>query len=631
MPDLSAVAGRRICLDPGHSVEYGGTSSGTGVHEAPLNLAVALRLRDVLTAAGAEVLMTRADEHALDRSSNAADLAARAQFSNARGAEVFVSIHHNADITPGSTKNDLEVYYKISDDGPSLDLGQAMTHSLARRVRGDAPAKRLLPGNYKVLRMTAAPAVLLETSYLTDAAHAAFMATPEGIEAEALAIAEAVNTYFKRAPLTLGAPQLWADAAGGPEVLRVPFSGAVAPVPESVRVVVDGSVVDGAAAVAGGDIVWRPEAALPNGEHELEVYAQNARGAWSRVAAQLRVDRAPAAVAVEQRPAKAADGSPFALYARVSDRFGRAVADGTVVRWSGGTTSATTGGVAAMYGRAPVAGPVTVEAGGVQVSYALVGGGSGASVLHIRDAKTKAPVAGANVIGGGSAVESDANGWVALVPGTVRVAKPGYVAVDVRVGAGEQTVSLNPVEGGVLHGKRIMLDPAYGGRMPGAIGPDGVRASDLNLAVTRRVAQRLREAGAVVTLTRDGDVEVPDSERVRLENRVAPDICVRVSFGELAEVARAVDSSGKLVDAGSAFVGHYPGSRTGIALASALGRATGITQVAPCYLYVVQQAGAPAVVVQPGDVKDSRAYEIGRLWDLGDRIYAGIVDFYRSR
>jgi N-acetylmuramoyl-L-alanine amidase len=51
----------------------------------------------------------------------------------------------------------------------------------------------------------------------------------------------------------------------------------------------------------------------------------------------------------------------------------------------------------------------------------------------------------------------------------------------------------------------IVLDPGHGGPEPGAVSPSGIREEDLNLAVTRRVADRLQGLGISVVLTRSWD------------------------------------------------------------------------------------------------------------------------------
>src|SRR6185436_17122154 len=55
-----------------------------------------------------------------------------------------------------------------------------------------------------------------------------------------------------------------------------------------------------------------------------------------------------------------------------------------------------------------------------------------------------------------------------------------------------------------LRGIRIVVDPGH--PPAGAIGPTGYHEKDANLAIAVRLAERLRAAGAEVTLTRSADV-----------------------------------------------------------------------------------------------------------------------------
>jgi N-acetylmuramoyl-L-alanine amidase len=60
--DTSSLRGRRIVLDPGHGGFFRGALGVHGLTEAEVNLGVALALRGLLEARGAEVLMTRTDD-----------------------------------------------------------------------------------------------------------------------------------------------------------------------------------------------------------------------------------------------------------------------------------------------------------------------------------------------------------------------------------------------------------------------------------------------------------------------------------------------------------------------------------------------------------------------------------------
>jgi N-acetylmuramoyl-L-alanine amidase len=64
----------------------------------------------------------------------------------------------------------------------------------------------------------------------------------------------------------------------------------------------------------------------------------------------------------------------------------------------------------------------------------------------------------------------------------------------------------------------IFIDPGHGGADPGAIG-NGLREKDLTLDISNRVAQRLREHGFSVMMTRTTDTYVGLSERAQMANQ----------------------------------------------------------------------------------------------------------------
>lgn len=69
-------------------------------------------------------------------------------------------------------------------------------------------------------------------------------------------------------------------------------------------------------------------------------------------------------------------------------------------------------------------------------------------------------------------------------------------------------------------GRTIVIDAGHGGFDPGAIGVSGVREKDVNLAISRRVADLLRQVGASVVETRTEDVALASSKREDIYQRV---------------------------------------------------------------------------------------------------------------
>jgi N-acetylmuramoyl-L-alanine amidase len=83
-------------------------------------------------------------------------------------------------------------------------------------------------------------------------------------------------------------------------------------------------------------------------------------------------------------------------------------------------------------------------------------------------------------------------------------------------------------EGGRRLVRRVVIDAGHGGFDPGAIGPTGVREKDVTLAISRRLAQRLKLAGFEVVMTRADDRYVALEERTAIANARRGDLFVSI-------------------------------------------------------------------------------------------------------
>lgn len=597
-PDLSPVAGRVICIDPGHGGPWpGAVAPSNRLRESDLNLAVSLRLRDILEAAGAQVILTRGRDVALDPSALGADLSARPAMAHAASADVFVSVHHNATAGGGDSANNLEVYYKLGEDGPSLDLGQCLTESLARWLRQDQHAKRLLPGNYRVLRDARIPAVLLESFYLTAPQSAAALAKPEMQEKEARAIAAGLARYFSLDPPRNVVVEPRERDGGRLHELAVRYDGKLPIDPGSVRVYVNDLAADGLGAPgAPGQFSWLFGEPLPNGVHTLRLTARNTAGAALAVNAVVSIERPPAQLRIRQRPESPTRGAGILFLYEVEalDVFGRPVADGTPVTFVG-RTGQINDGVARFYiPESELPETLRAECGAAYAETAPVFGTQSVSTARCISAQDGRPVHAAAIwTGEGAHARTTPEGWFAVPArfNEVRVAAPGYRTATARLAGGFAELPLEPIAGGVLQGKRIVLDPVGGGRSPGAVGPTGYRASDAAVDVARRAAALLREAGAIVELTREGDEELAVMQRVGTVHDADAEIAIILAYG--AEEAGPGRS-----------VAHYPGSDDGTRLAALLAAQFSVGMRETSTL-VVQQTPCPTAILQPYTVADA--------------------------
>jgi len=114
-----------------------------------------------------------------------------------------------------------------------------------------------------------------------------------------------------------------------------------------------------------------------------------------------------------------------------------------------------------------------------------------------------------------------------VTPTGVIVPVVGGVAggLRVRTPCGAEAV----VAGGTpLFGATVVLDPGHGGSEPGVVGEGLLREAEVNLAVARRTAERLTEAGATVVLTRTTDLRMTLDTRALLATRLGARALVSV-------------------------------------------------------------------------------------------------------
>ncbi|MEJ6949779.1 N-acetylmuramoyl-L-alanine amidase family protein [Natronospora cellulosivora (SeqCode)] len=100
------------------------------------------------------------------------------------------------------------------------------------------------------------------------------------------------------------------------------------------------------------------------------------------------------------------------------------------------------------------------------------------------------------------------------------------------VGQGTRTGSISSsyrINSSDLSGQVIVIDPGHGGHDPGAVGPSGLKESDVVLDISLKLYDLLREnTSARVYLTRDTDVFIPLSERSAMANRLDADMFISV-------------------------------------------------------------------------------------------------------
>ncbi len=106
-----------------------------------------------------------------------------------------------------------------------------------------------------------------------------------------------------------------------------------------------------------------------------------------------------------------------------------------------------------------------------------------------------------------------------------------------------------------LEGIKITLDPGHGGDEYGAVGCLGDKEKDVNLAISLKLKKYLEDLGAIVYMTRETDIEVSLSERVKASQNNNSDIFISIHNNALP------DSAAESGRSGSSVYYYYPQSK----------------------------------------------------------------------
>lgn len=226
-------ARHRVTIDAGHGGRDPGTS-GRGVREKNVALAISLALREALRDRGVDVTMTRTTDVLVP-------LSTRASKCNAE-CDLFVSIHVNA--PPGSSSRyrglaGLEAYFFDYSDPHGAPDRIAVRENESLRYETDADqvasgdplgfilrdleeneyiresaqladlvveaagavhpsgSRKVAQDNFEVLRRAGRPAILIETGYITNATDNRFLTSVAGQRRLAGAIADGIVEYLR--------------------------------------------------------------------------------------------------------------------------------------------------------------------------------------------------------------------------------------------------------------------------------------------------------------------------------------------------------------------------------------------------------------------------------------------------
>lgn len=189
--------GITIVIDPGH----GGRDPGkVGVNEAlekDINLAISLRLRDLLEENDIKVIMTRTEDMGLysetDSNKKRVDLNKRIEIINSSNTVFAISIHQNS-FSQENVKGAQVFYHAQSEEGTALAM--AIQDQLKETIKDGNHRKAKSNTSYFMLKHTICPLVIVECGYLSNWTEAKLLVDPEYQEKMAWAIHIGIIKYL---------------------------------------------------------------------------------------------------------------------------------------------------------------------------------------------------------------------------------------------------------------------------------------------------------------------------------------------------------------------------------------------------------------------------------------------------
>lgn len=212
---------KTIVIDPGHGGKDPGALGDGVIEEKGIVLSISKRLKEILTAKGYSVLMTRETNRFIP-------LKERTQFATRHKADLFLSIHANASESPQA--NGIETYYldvsstdkaseqiaarENANSGYSIQELESLLQGIIQESKSEdsrrlaahvqqklaqatgAVDRGVKHARFVVLIGTKVPAILIETGFLSNPTERQKLATTAYQSKVAAAIAEGIDDFL---------------------------------------------------------------------------------------------------------------------------------------------------------------------------------------------------------------------------------------------------------------------------------------------------------------------------------------------------------------------------------------------------------------------------------------------------
>ena len=182
-----------------------------------------------------------------------------------------------------------------------------------------------------------------------------------------------------------------------------------------------------------------------------------------------------------------------------------------------------------------------------------------------------------------------------------------------------------------LFGLEVVIDPGHGDWDPGVVGSSGITEKEINLAISHNLAELLRNSGARVQMTREGDTALGDTK--------GEDIKARCAIAENADIFISIHINSypayPSIKGAQMFFGtdNPQGKLLAELLQSRAATELGSNRTALVHkdAYLLKNITIPSVIAEMGFLSNSE--ELANLsssdyqWQAAWALYMGIVDY----
>ncbi|HMA66085.1 MAG TPA: N-acetylmuramoyl-L-alanine amidase, partial [Chitinispirillaceae bacterium] len=522
LPEIS-LKGKSIMLDPGHGNANGGAYGRGGTIERDVNLQVAIYLKRMLEDKGATVYMLREDVNSSwwnDSMGYVGDLAMRCRIRDSLQPDLFLSLHHNGTADGNKLKNIPKVFYPVTDPGASLDIAQYINKAFTELL--GLGTSELYCANYYVLRDPSVPTVLGEASYLSNPEMERMLNDTNVLKYEATTYFDGICKWVEGGLVSIRSFTF--DTSKGLLTIEITSDSAIDPL--LTHVDFKGNKLPGI--LQGNMYTVRVPDNIPNGKQQFTVVAMNHNGRSSmKKAIQVTINRIPADMKIISNSRE--NGQIVKITAMVLDDRGCEVIDSTKVVYNNDTAFTKDGEALFYLQKKDVTDSIAFSCmsiikkvkiefaqGSIQAIQGFVYADDNATPVAHSSIKTDSLVTFTDRFGFFSLSATDAYKNYNLL-----ITANGYRDTLIQSNAGiVNNIVLTPVASGVLIGKRIVIDPEFGGIETGGINKHGIRASDKNRSVALNLAAILERHGADVIMARNDDRTVTLTERLEIAEKL---------------------------------------------------------------------------------------------------------------